>query len=239
MKEHYAKWHSPTLGMETEMLIFGHSGHPVIIFPTSMGSYHQNRDFHLINSVKWFVDNGIFKIYCPDSADNYTFYNKNIHPAERIKNHLIYDRFILDEIVAGAINDTGHQKVTTAGCSFGGYHAVNFALRHPDKVTNTISMGGAFDIKSHLDGYYDDHVYYNNPVDFLGGLNDHNLWQMGIFLGVGEHDFCLPENRRLSEIMHSKGMHHWLDIRPGETHDWPVWRAMLPDYFGRMLSMHS
>ena len=43
------------------------------------------------------------------------------------------------------------------GCSFGGYHAINFALRHPDLVTYAVSMSAAFDIPQRfLDGHYDD-----------------------------------------------------------------------------------
>ena len=57
---------------------------------------------------------------------------------------------------------------------------------------------------------------------------------MGIVIGAGEQDFCLPQNKRLAEIMDRKGMNYWLDIRPNEVHDWPVWRRMLPDYLGRM-----
>ena len=167
------------------MLIFGHAGQPVIIYPTSMGSYHQNRDFHLIDAVSWFVDNGLVKIYCPDSVDKDSFYDDQIHPAERIRRHNVYDQFIMEEVVSRATNETGHQKVTVAGCSFGGYHAINFAFRHPHRVSGVFSMGGAFDIRNHLDGYYDDQVFYNNPVDFLPGLQDENLWKMQIVLGVG------------------------------------------------------
>jgi esterase/lipase superfamily enzyme len=234
LKEEHIKWFSPTLGGETEMLVFGHAGVPVIIFPTSMGSYHQNKDFLLIDAVAWFVENGLIKIYCPDSVDKHSFYNDTIHPSERIRNHVIYDRFILDEVVSRASEETGHHKVTVAGCSFGGYHAINFAFRHPSRVSNAFSMGGAFDITNHLDGYYDENVYYNNPVDYLGNLNDDNLWKMGIILGVGEQDFCLPQNNRLADIMRQKGMPFWLDVRPNAVHDWPVWREMLPTYFGRM-----
>jgi esterase/lipase superfamily enzyme len=235
LKEEHVKWYSPTLGRETEMLIFGHAGQPVIIYPTSMGSYHQNRDFHLIDAVSWFVDNGLVKIYCPDSVDKDSFYDDQIHPAERIRRHNVYDQFIMEEVVSRATNETGHQKVTVAGCSFGGYHAINFAFRHPHRVSGVFSMGGAFDIRNHLDGYYDDQVFYNNPVDFLPDLQDENLWKMQIVLGVGEHDFCLPQNNRLAEIMSRKGMPFWMDIRPGAEHDWPVWREMLPTYFSQMV----
>jgi esterase/lipase superfamily enzyme len=234
VKEEHFKWYSPILGRDTEMLVFGHAGQPIIIFPTSMGTYHQNKDFHLIDSVAGFVEQGLVKIYCPDSVDEHSFYNEMVHPAMRIRNHTVYDDFILNEIVAKACAETGQHKVTVAGCSFGGYQAVNFAMRHPDRVSNVFSMGGAFDITNHLDGYYDDNVYYNNPVDYVGSLNDSNIWRMGIVLGVGEHDFCLPQNKRLSEILQLKNVPHWLDIRPGAVHDWPVWREMLPDYLAQM-----
>jgi esterase/lipase superfamily enzyme len=234
VKEEHIKWHSPIIGREFEMLTFGHSGYPVIIYPTSMGSYYQNRDFKLIDAVEWFVEKGLVKIYCPDSIDNDSFYNKQIHPSHRIANHNLYDQLILNEVVSRASHETGHSRVAVAGCSFGGYHAINFAFRHPEKVSYVFSMGGAFDIRNHMDGYYDDHVYYNNPVDFLPGLHNEHLYRMGIVIGAGEHDFCLPQNYRLAEIMNRKGMRYWLDVRPNEVHDWPVWRRMLPDYFGRM-----
>jgi esterase/lipase superfamily enzyme len=234
VKEEYVKWYSPIIGKETEMLIFGHAGLPVIIFPTSMGNYKQNKDFLLIDAVSWFVKNGLVKIYCPDSIDEHSFYNEMIHPADRIKNHILYDQFIYNEVVGRASAETGQHKVTVAGCSFGGYQAINFAFRHPERVSNVFSMGGAFDIRNHLDDYYDENVFYNNPVDFLGGLNDENLWKMGIVLGAGDQDFCLPQNRRLADILTRKGIPYWFDIRPNAVHDWPVWREMLPTYFGRM-----
>ncbi len=48
------------------------------------------------------------------------------------------------------------QKVAVAGPSFGGFQAANFAFRHPGKVSHLMSMSGSFDIRSFLDGYYDD-----------------------------------------------------------------------------------
>jgi esterase/lipase superfamily enzyme len=53
-------------------------------------------------------------------------------------------------------------------------------------------------------------------------------------MGVGETDICLEENRRLSTILDSKGIPHWLDVRPG-VHDWPLWREMFPHYLWKML----
>lgn len=235
MVEHSYKFYSPNLNTETEILIYGDSGYPIILFPTSMGRNFQNRDFKLIESVKWFVENGKVKIYCVDGVDEETWYNKNVHPADRVKNHIWYDKFIREEVIPLAQKDTGYGKVAMAGCSFGGYHAANIAFRYPEVVGYMIAMGAGFDIKGQLDGYYDDNVYYNNPPDYLGDLSNPALWEMGIILGTGTEDFCLPQNERLSEILTRKNVPHWLDVRPGGIHDWPVWREMFPDYLGQMI----
>ena len=230
MKEEYFKWHSPVLGKEMEMLTFGERGYPVIIFPTSMGSYTQNKDFHLIDSAAWFIQNGLIKIYTPASIDNESWYAKNIHPADRARNHVLYDEFILKEIVQRAMQETNHKKVAMAGCSFGAYHATNFSFRHPELVGYLFNMGGAFDIKPQVDDYYDDNVYFNNPPDYLEGLSHPALSEMGIIFGTGDRDMCMDANKRMSEILNKKGIRHWLDIRPGAIHDWPVWREMFPHY---------
>ncbi|MDX1671235.1 MAG: alpha/beta hydrolase-fold protein [Balneolaceae bacterium] len=230
MKEEYFNWYSETLGRDIEMLVYGHAGKPVILFPTSKGRYYETKDFNLIDSVRWFIEEGLVRIYCPDSVDALSFYNKDIHPSDRIKNHIWYDQFIEEEVVDAIRSDTNFDKIVTSGASFGGYHAANFAFRHPGKVSHLFAMSANFDIKSFMDGYYDENVYFNNPVDFIPDNNNPGLWDMQIVLGAGEHDICRQPTERMSGILREKGIDHWLDIRPGATHDWPVWREMFPHY---------
>ncbi len=234
MKEEYKKWYSHNLSGDLELLVFGHSGYPVILFPTSMGRYYENKDFKMIDSIQWFIDEGKIKVYCPDSVDKQSWYNKSIHPADRAKNHIWYDKAILEEVVGLARHETGHSKIVTAGCSFGGYHAANFAFRYPWLVSHMFSLSGAFDMRSKLDGFYNDEVYFNNPVDFL--VNDSNpaLWDMKIILGTSDKDICKADNERLSAILNNKGINHWLDIRHNADHDWPIWRSMMPEYLSQL-----
>jgi len=238
LREAYHKWYTGHLSREFEMLVFGHAGYPVVLSPTSMGKYYQNKDFKLIESVAGLLDSGRAKIYCPDSVDADSWYNRSIHPADRVKTHMGYENVILHDVMTRACEETGRDRVATAGCSFGGYHAVNMALRHPDRVGYTFAMGAAMDIKPFLDGYYDDNCYYNNPPDFLPNLSDpwylDRIRQMGISLGTGEWDFCRDETVRLSNIMNSKGIDHWLDVRSGAGHDWPWWREMFPEYLSQI-----
>ncbi|MEM8895686.1 MAG: alpha/beta fold hydrolase [Bacteroidota bacterium] len=230
MKEEYLKWYSHNLSKDIEMLVFGHAGHPVIIFPSTKGRYHESKDFKLIESAQWFLDQGLIKIYCPDSIDAYSWYNRDIHPADRVKNHIWYDKFVKEEIVDAIRHNHGIHKVAVSGASFGGFHAANFAFRHPEVVSHLFSMSGAYDVSSFMDGYYDDNVYFNNPVDFLPNNNHPDLWNMNIVLGAGEWDICLEANQQMSGILNNKGINHWFDLRRWAKHDWPLWRDMFPHY---------
>jgi len=230
LKEQYHKWYSQTLSRDIEMLVYGHAGYPVIIFPTTMGRYYESKDFGLIESARWFVEQGLIQLYCPDSIDKDSWYNKSIHPADRVRNHTWYDKFLIDELVNGIRIEKSIPKVAVAGASFGGYHAANFAFKHPESVSHMFSMSGAFDIKMFMDGHYDDNVFFNNPVDFLPGTNHPDLWNMNIVLGVGEWDICLDANKHMSHLLNSKGINHWYDERKWAEHDWPIWRDMFPHY---------
>lgn len=230
MKEEYIKWHSNTLNREMEMLIYGHAGLPIIFFPTTMGRYYESKDFKLIESVRHFIDNGKVRIYCPDSMDKFSWYNRSAHPAQKVQVHDAYDRMIMNEVISHVQYATGYGKVAVAGASFGGYHALNFGFRHPHSVSHIISMSGAFDIRTFLGGYYDDSVYFHNPVDFIPNLNDPEVHQLKIIIGTSEWDICKGANEAMHEILNKKGIAHWFDMRGWLQHDWQLWRDMFPHY---------
>ncbi len=220
------------------MLVFGHTGYPVIIFPTSRARYYQAKDFGLINAAAYLIDSGKIKIYCPDSLDNESWYNTDIPIAERVKRQVTYEQVILNDVIEFAVHDTGFQEVALSGCSFGGYHASNIAFRHPEKAGYLFTMGGASDIKRFLNGYYDDNCYFNNPPDFLSNLSDNKILdkikQIGIIFGTGDYDMCLDENKILSEILNHKQIPHWLDIRKNTGHDWKWWKEMFAEYLSKI-----
>ncbi|UAY54311.1 esterase family protein [Arachidicoccus terrestris] len=230
VKEAYHKWYSPNLQEEAELLVFGYAGRPVILFATSMGRYYEAKDRGLIGSVQWFIDNGDITVYCPGNIDHRSWYDKDLHPADRAIEQQKYDQFILEEVYSRATAETGRKQVITAGCSFGGYHAANFGFRHPDITDTVISMSGIFDIASHTDGFENDTIYYNNPMAFLRDDNRPELWAQRVILGTTWSDICLEQNQRMAGILENKKMLHWLDIRGDQPHDWPVWKQMFPHY---------
>lgn len=233
MQEQHIKWYSPWVSRDIEMLVFGDRGYPVIIFPTTAGQYYEARNWHLIDSMAWFVDQGLVQIFCPDGMNQESWYNKGIHPADKVKTHNAYENVILHDIVHRVRHNTGTGKVVVAGCSFGGYQAANFAWRNPWLVSHMFSMSGAFNIRSFLNGYYDQNAYFNNPEDYMPDNGDPHLWNMDIVLGCGTEDICRADSENMSKILSSKSINHWLDIRNG-VHDWPLWRDMFPHYISRI-----
>jgi esterase/lipase superfamily enzyme len=49
-------------------------------------------------------------------------------------------------------------------------------------------------------------------------------------VGTGEWDVTRDESYRLSGVLNSKGVKHWLDDGRWRGHDWNYWQDMLPYY---------
>jgi esterase/lipase superfamily enzyme len=231
MNREYHKWFSSRLQRDMELLVFGHSGTPLIVFPTSMGRFYDYEARDMIATIGHKYENGELQAFCVDSVDAESWYNKAVAPADRAARHVQYDGYLVEEVLPFIHSRNAAEQVGVTGCSFGGYHAVNFALKHPDRVSACISMGGAFDVHQFLDGYYDENCYYNCPPDFLPNLTDawflERYGRMKIVLATGETDICLAENLRLGGILSAKGIPHWLDVwGDGTGHDWPWWQQM-------------
>ncbi|MEO0788034.1 MAG: alpha/beta hydrolase-fold protein [Bacteroidota bacterium] len=229
MQESHTKFYSHHLGHDVDVLIYGDRGYPVVIFPTTLGRYYEAKDFGLIESASWFIEQGLVQIYCPDSVNHASWYGK-VHPAERVARHHRYDEFLYNEFIPQIRWKTGTGKIVAAGASFGGFSAANFAFRHPEYVSHLFSMSGSFDIKSFMSDYYSNEVYFHNPVDFVPGLDHPDIWKMKIILGTSEWDICREPTETFSAILNKKGINHWLDMRGWKEHDWPLWKEMFPHY---------
>ena len=86
MEREYAKWFSPALNKEIELLLFGYSGTPVLFFPTRTARFYDYEDWKIIDALKEKISAGLLQIFCVDSIDIESFYSCN-HPSERIKRH--------------------------------------------------------------------------------------------------------------------------------------------------------
>jgi esterase/lipase superfamily enzyme len=68
MNREYHRWYSPRLGREMELLVFGHSGTPLLVFPTSLGRFFEYEDRGMISVLAGKIDGGGLQVYCVDSG---------------------------------------------------------------------------------------------------------------------------------------------------------------------------
>jgi esterase/lipase superfamily enzyme len=52
-----------------ELLVFGHGGVPVVVFPTSQGRFYEFEDRGMIGAIGHKIDRGEVQLYCLDSVD--------------------------------------------------------------------------------------------------------------------------------------------------------------------------
>jgi esterase/lipase superfamily enzyme len=218
-----------------ELLVFGHAGLPVIVFPTSGGRFFEFEDRGMIATLSGKIDAGQLQIFCVDSVDKESWYNRRVEPRWRIARQVQYEDYLIHEVVPLIRLKNGDPHLVALGCSFGGYHAVNIAMRHPDVFTGLLSMSGAFDISNFLGGYYDEDCYYNLPTHYLPNLNDpwffEHYRRNSYVLATGWDDQCLADNQDLDRILSAKGIPHMLYIWDSHnSHDWPTWERMVREY---------
>ena len=235
MRRDYHKWFSPSLGRDMELLVYGHGGVPAIVFPTSCGRFFEFEDQGMVGALREKLEQGRVQLYCVDSVDSESWYNRQVEPRWRIARQMQYERYVMDEVLPLLRSGNGSGYLATMGCSFGGYHAANMALRHPEVFTSFLSMSGAFDVSSFLRGYYDQDCYFNLPMHYLGGMTDgreiERYRHKTYVLATGEHDQCWNQNERLAAVMREKGVPVRLDVwGDGTGHDWPWWRKMVETY---------
>jgi esterase/lipase superfamily enzyme len=235
MNREYHKWWSWRLDRDMELLVFGHSGVPIVVFPSSQGRFFEFEDRGLIGAVAHKIDAGEIQMFCVDSVDAESWYNRDVPPRWRIARHVQYENYIMEEVLPFIRLRNFDPHLVSVGCSFGGYHAVNIALRHPDRFTGFLSMSGAFDLSNFLSGYYDQDVYFNMPPHYLPNLGDPWFFDRyrnnTYILASGWDDHCLWQSQNLARIMGEKGIPHHLYIWDSwNSHDWPTWARMMNEY---------
>ena len=234
-REHH-RWYSPSLGRDMELLVFGHGGARVLVFPTSMGRFHEWEDRGMTGLLGHALEQGWFQLYCVDSVDAESWYAKWKHPHDRAARHAQYDAYLRDEVLPLTQQKNWHPFLITVGASFGAYHAMNFALRYPDRVGRVVGLSGLYDIREMTDGWSDELVYQHNPADFVANEHEpHRLQQLhrlDIVMAIGRDDPMRGNNDWFSGRLWSKGLWHALRIWDGWAHDWDYWKQMLPLYLG-------
>lgn len=241
IKREHCRWASPHLHREMDLLIFGHSGAKVLVFPTRDGRFHEYEDMRVVQALAPKIEAGLLQLYCVESMAGETFYCWWRQPAHRVTRWLEFERYILDEVLPFMEERNPHPCLIAHGCSLGAYQAANLAFRHPAQFQKLCAFSGRYDLtlkvehfSDLLDGHYDDDVYYNMPSHFLPRIEDEHLLEdlrrMDIVLVIGRDDPFLANNVQLSHALTLKGVPHRLHVWDGRAHQGHHWRRMAALY---------
>jgi esterase/lipase superfamily enzyme len=233
-------WYSPSLNKTMEIVTYGYYGFPLLMFPTAAADFLEYERFYVIEVIKDYIEAGKVKVFSINSINRESWLNRQLPTRLKAQRQVEYNNYITNEVIPYIWNSCNSRiGVITTGASLGAFHAANQLFRRPDLFAGTIAMSGAFDIRNYYDGdYHDDNVYFNNPVEYLPNMGGEPLnalrHKQHIYIVTGQGNYENPDaSRRLSGILHAKGIPHELDLWGYDMpHDWPTWRDMLP-YFIR------
>jgi esterase/lipase superfamily enzyme len=234
MNREYHNWYSWRLNRHMEMLVFGHAGAKLLVFPTSQGRYYEWEDRGMMGALAQHINNGWIQVYCVDSVDSESWYAKWAHPGGRAYRHHQYFEYLLHEVIPLMYDRNPNDFIMTTGASFGAFHAMSFGLKHPGLINRIIGLNGLYDIRMFTDGYDEGYVYFNNPPQFIPNEHDsariQELQKLDIIMTAGKDDWLLSESRNMSAVLWGKGIGNALREWDGWAHDWPWWMQQITMY---------
>jgi esterase/lipase superfamily enzyme len=212
---HQVELYSPAIGGAGKVVIHGHYGRPVLVFPSEGGSAWDYESNGMVDAVAGVVEAGRAKLYCVDAFDS----------GDRSQ----YESWIIDQVVPFIHDDMGGaQDILTTGCSMGAFHAANFVLRRADLFTAAICQSGnyEFGITGEVSGFHGDHLdWIRSRASFLLVCGQ-GMWE--------DTTGALESTKHLAWLLGEKGIRHELDLWGHDVpHDWPSWRAQIAHHLPR------
>ena len=244
MQRRETAWFSHNLEREMPLVAYGHAGYPLLMLPTAAADYLEYERFLLIDALRPLIEAGRVRPYSVNSVNRYSLLNEQASPPLKAELLTRYDRYLTEEVLPLIRNDSGDggARPLVTGASLGAFLSANLYFRHPDLMRGVIAMSGSYDVRSYFDGYSDDNVYFNNPMQYLPNLDDDYYLPLlrqadAVVILTGQGAYEAPNrSRELSAVLRSKGIPHTLDVWGHDVdHDWPWWRKMLPYWLDKLL----
>lgn len=226
------KWRSPSLGKDMQLTIYGEKGTPIIGLPTRGAGCSQWNEFGMVNSIAYQIENGFNQLYCISSVDEEGLLNKEVSPTKRLTRQQQFESYLVEEVVPFINDRNSIDFIIISGADLGGYHAITTALKNPSAFGKAIGISGVYDIRPFMGDFYDDNVYYHNPMDYIPNLNKQtlldNIRDVDFRLVSFDEDPRKEDAQRMSNVFRMKFIEHELDIwNMNTSEEWDQWPQML------------
>ncbi len=237
----YFKWESPALGREMELLVFGHAGPRLLVFPSRKQRFFEYEEHGMVQALRPPLEAGALQLVCVDSIDDESLYCFDKTPEQRIDRHLAYERYLLDEVLPFSNRMNPRTPLATHGCSFGAYHAMTLALRYPEHFRRVIAFSGRYDLTltsgdfhTLFHGFYDERLRAIMPSHFVPDITERRrlrqIRHIRFTLVIGEDDPFYADNVALAKAFTDQTISHELRTWVGNAHRFRYWRQMARVY---------
>jgi esterase/lipase superfamily enzyme len=235
------RWFSDRLQDEITLVRWGTFGRPVLIFPSAGGDAEEIERNGLLDACGQLLADGKVKLYSVDSVAGQAMMAKAGSPEQRLSLLNQFHECVRREVVPAIHADLGGNAVDmiTGGASIGAFNAVAVLCRYPDIFAAAIGMSGSYRIERFYDHAWSQDLYFSSPLQFLAGLEGPQLdllRQRQVVLASGDGAWeSVGESWNMASALGAKGIPNRVDNwGPEWAHDWPTWRAMLPQYLAEL-----
>jgi S-formylglutathione hydrolase FrmB len=162
-----------------------------------------------------------------------------------------FETYFLEELIPDVERRfralTTREARAVAGLSMGGYGALKFGVKHPERFILAASLSGAFDAAAwdannpqtlafirpsiaRTYGALDSPTRAANDLfKLFAGLPPERIPSLPfIYFDCGTEDFLIGSNRALAELLLKRKIPHEYRQLPG-THSWPYWDAQVQE----------
>jgi esterase/lipase superfamily enzyme len=212
----HVQLYSPAIGANGTVVVHGHYGRPVLVFPSEGGSAWDYESNGMVGAVGGLVEAGRVKLYCVDAFDS---------SPDRWR----YESWIVDQVVPFIQHEVGDSHdILATGCSMGAYHSANFVLQRADLFPAAICLSGNYELglTHQVSQLYGDHLDWLRSRVSLLLVCGQGMWE--------DTTGALESTKRLAWLLGEKGIRHELDLWGHDVpHDWPSWRAQIAHHLPR------
>ncbi len=235
------RWFSARLQREITVARWGTYGRPVLVFPSAGGDAAEVERNGLVGACWPLIAEGRIKLYSADSVAGQAMIVKEGPPEHRLWLLNQFHECIRHEIVPAIHSDLGGHAVDVIACgaSIGAFNSVAVLCRYPDVFCAAIGMSGSYRIEQFYDKAWTQDLYFSSPLQFVPGLDGPQLDRLKerfaiLASGTGRWE-DVGQSWLMASVLGGKGIPNRVDDwGPDWEHDWPTWRAMLPQYLAEL-----
>ena len=242
MESFDATLQSESLNEELDIIVYGSTGRPVIVFPTfdfSAGSWETGG---MLTRLSELVDSGRIQLFCTDSIDGESWYAQNSALDYRSERQEAYFSYVTDILVPYVRSHSSSQeKPLVVGCGIGATNAAVAMLRRPDLFGGLLALSGVFDARFLSKGSVNQLWLKNSPIDIARSLDKTAITALeklplAFAYGQGQGEDAIDSMRAVEATFQDLGLdatfEYWgYDV----THGWPWWQEMASQLLPELL----